>query len=66
MVALWPLSGFVPLSIVCLGAQSVLPRRYLSPLGRMGRRVLSLISSASAKAPCVLFYIVGIFENDSM
>ena len=32
----WPLSGFVPLSIVCLGAQSVLPRRYLSPLGRDG------------------------------
>lgn len=35
----WPLSGFVPLSIVCLGAQSVLPRRYLSHLEGMGRRV---------------------------
>ena len=30
------LSGFVSLSIVCLGAQSVLPRRYLGPLGRDG------------------------------
>lgn len=47
----WPLSGFVPLSIVCLGAQSVLQGVSGVHLEGMGRRVLSFISLHQPKPP---------------